>query len=130
MARLTFDAFSAESKAFMDLALKALNVRRVVGPDQVRVTSLGAAPSESLYSDSYGRKWQERVWAVPYLDVYIVSLLLPTPDGYTAVLLFTPSSLQAESKSAAHMLAGQLGVSLRGTVEAVAGVFEPPLLAA
>jgi serine protease Do len=111
------DAFYADSKAFMDLALKALNVRRVVGPDQVRVTSLGAAPSESLYSDSYGRKWQERVWAVPYLDVYIVSLLLPTPDGYTAVLLFTPSSLQAESKSAAHMLAGQLGVSLRGTLK-------------
>ena len=46
----TDDGFYADSKAFMDLALKALNLRRRVGSDQVRVTSLGAAQSDVPFS--------------------------------------------------------------------------------
>jgi serine protease Do len=111
------DAFYADSSAFMDLALKALNVRRTVGPDQVRVTSLGAAQSDATFTDALGRKWQERVWAVPFLDVYLVGLLLPTPDGYSAILVYSPSPLLQLTKGHMHLLAGQIGISLQGTLK-------------
>ena len=111
------DGFYADSKAFMDLALKGLNVRRQVGPDQVRITSLGAAQSDAIFSDSYGRRWQERIWAVPFLDIYIVGLLLPTPDGYDAIILYSPSSLLRVTKSQAQLLTGQVGVSLSGSLK-------------
>lgn len=115
--KATDDAFYSDSKSFMDLALKALNVRRPVGPDQVRVTSLGTAQTDVLFSDSYARKWQERVWPVPFLNIYIVGLLLPTPDGYAAIIMYTPSSLLRTTKNLARLLAGQTGVSLSGSLQ-------------
>ena len=54
------DAFYADSKAFMDLALKALDLRRSVGPDQVSVTSLGSAQTDTIFVDAFGRKWQKK----------------------------------------------------------------------
>jgi len=108
------DAFYSDSKAFMDFALKALDLRRIVGTDQVRVTSLGPAKSDALYADPYGRKWQERVWAVPFLDAYLVGLLLPTPEGYAAIILYTPSATLKESGELGHLLAAKLDVSYRG----------------
>jgi serine protease Do len=112
----TDDAFYSDSKAFMDLALKALNLRRRVGSDQVRVTSLGAAQSDAPYLDPYGRKWQERVWAVPFMDFYLVALLLPTPDGYAGVIEYSPSSALHEAESRARLVAAQVDVSYIGTL--------------
>lgn len=112
----TDDAFYSDSKAFMDLALKALNLRRRVGSDQVRVTSLGAAQSDAPYVDTYGRKWQERVWAVPFMDFYLVALLLPTPDGYAGVIEYSPSSALHEAESRARLVAAQVDVSYIGTL--------------
>jgi len=111
------DAFYSDSKGFMDLALKALNLRRAVGQDQVRVISLGPAVREGRYTDAYGRKWQERVWAVPFLDSYIVGLALPTPDGYAAVLMQSASMLLPETEVRLRLLAGQVDVSYRGSLQ-------------
>jgi serine protease Do len=111
------DAFYSDSKSFMDLALRALNVRRPVGPDQVRMTSLGTAQTDVLFSDSYGRKWQERVWPVPFLNMYVVGLLLPTPDGYAAIIVYTPSSLLRTNKTLARLLTEQTGVSMSGSIQ-------------
>lgn len=111
------DAFYSDSKVFMDLALKGLNLRRPVGPDQVRVTSLGAAQSDSSFSDPYGRRWQERVWDVPLLDIYIVGLLLPTPDGYDAIIQYAPSPALRATQSQARLLAGQIAVSMSGSLK-------------
>jgi hypothetical protein len=110
------DAFYGDSKAFMDLALKALNLRRHVGSDQVRVTSLGAARSDTLYVDPYGRKWQERVWAVPFLDIYLVVMLLPTPDGYAGLIEYAPSPLVHEVEDRTRLMAGQMDISYTGTL--------------
>ncbi|HKC15993.1 MAG TPA: TonB family protein [Steroidobacteraceae bacterium] len=110
------DALFANSRAFMDLALKGLNLRRPVGTDQVRVTSLGAALSDTMYVDRYGRKWQQRVWAIPFMDFYLESLLLPTPDGYCALILYVPSSIRAISEERLHLLANQIDVSYTGTL--------------
>ena len=111
------DAFYADSKAFMDLALKAMDFQRAVGQDKVRVTSLGRALSEDIYADAYGRKWQERVWAVPYADAYLIGLLLPTPDGYDALIAYAPSSQLYAAKKGNRLLAAQMNLSYAGTLE-------------
>jgi TonB family protein len=110
------DAFYGDSKAFMDLALKALNLRRQVGSDQVRVTSLGAAQSDTVYVDPYGRQWQERVWAVPYMNFYLVALLLPTPDGYAGFVEYAPSAALHEALDRGRLVAGQVDISYTGTL--------------
>jgi serine protease Do len=110
------DAFYEDSKAFMDLALKALDLRRAVGTDQVRVTSLGPAVQSGPFTDPYGRRWQERAWAIPYLDSYAIGLLLPTPDGYSALMALTPSSGLHAITENLHLMAGLLDVSYRGTL--------------
>jgi serine protease Do len=110
------DGFYGDSKAFMDFALKALDLRRPVGADQVRITSLGPAKSDILVTDTYGRKWQERVWAIPFMDAYLVGELLPTPDGYAAIISLAPSSVLAESKATLRLLAAQFDGSYRGTL--------------
>jgi len=110
------DAFYSDSKAFMDMALKAISLRRPVGPDQVTITSLGAARSDTLFTDKYRRKWQSRAWAVPFMDIYVVGLLLPTPDGYAAIMKYVPSAMLQEARKEAQLLADQVDVSYRGTL--------------
>jgi TonB family protein len=110
------DAFYGNSKAFMDLALKGLNLSRPVGTDRVRITSLGAAQSDMVYADHYGRQWQQRVWAVPFLDLYIECLLLPTPDGYNALIQYAPSVKRAAAQARNKLLVDQIDVSVTGTL--------------
>jgi serine protease Do len=110
------DAFYADSKAFMDLALKALDLRRSVGPDQVSVTSLGSAQTDTIFVDAFGRKWQKRIWAVPFLDFYIVGYLLPVPDGYAGIIEYAPSLGLREVDAQTQLLTGQFDVSYRGTL--------------
>jgi TonB family protein len=111
------DAFYMDSKALMDTLLKGLPITRTVGQDNVRVTSLGPALSETIHGDHYGRKWQQRVWPLPYLDAYIVGMLLPTPDGYVALLQFAPAQLLADAKSQSTALVDYVDVSYWGTVK-------------
>jgi serine protease Do len=110
------DAFYGDSKAFIDLAAQALDVRRQVGTDSVRVTSIGPALSETLWADRYGRKWQLGVWALPFMDAYVVGLLLPTPDGYVALMAYTHSSFLREGKDSLTLLADQVTTPYEGTL--------------
>ncbi len=112
----TDDVFYSNSKGFMDIALKGLNITRTVGQDNVRVTSLGAAVSDSIHTDRYGRKWQQRIWPLPYLDAYIVGMLLPTPDGYAALLQYSPAPLLRFAKSQSNVLVDYVDVSYSGTI--------------
>lgn len=110
------DAFYSDSKEFMDVALKGLVIRRLVGTDAVRVTSLGQAVTDELWTDPYGRKWQQRAWTLPYLDSYIVALLLPTPDGYVGLLQYTRSGNLHEVQQGLELLANQVNLDYCGTL--------------
>jgi hypothetical protein len=79
------DTFYNDSRAYMDILLKGIPMRRTVGTEQVRIVSLGKAEQDSIFADGWQRKWQLRVWPVAYEDTVIVSLALPVPDGYVAV---------------------------------------------
>ena len=117
------EAFYGDSRAFMDMALKGLNLRRPVGTDLVRVTSLGASLADSVYTDRYGRKWQQRVWPVPFMDLYLECLLLPTPDGYVGVIQYAPSAQRVAAQAHNRLLVDQLDISLSGTLPQWRGYF-------
>ncbi|SRR5258707_572612 len=107
--------FYNDSKAFMDIAAKAMNISRAVGSDNIRVISLGQALTNTVYTDRYGRRWQDRKWALPFLDAYVVGMLLPTPDGYSALMQVVPSSITNVSEELLHVVADQVEVSYIGT---------------
>lgn len=110
------DAFYEDSKAFMDIAVKALGISRTVGTDNIRVTSLGPALTSTVYTDRYGRKWQERKWPLPYIDAYVLGLLLPTPDGYSAMMQMAPSSAVSFGEDLLRLVADQVDISYVGTL--------------
>jgi hypothetical protein len=67
-------------------------LRRIVGSDSVRVTSLGKAAQESSHTDAYGRVWQERSWPIPFQDSVLLVMTLNTPEGPVGFYRRAPSS--------------------------------------
>lgn len=107
--------FYSDTRQVMDLVLKVLDLRRNVGPDRVRLTSLGAAQTDTLQTDAYGRVWQERVYAVPFLNVYLGCWLLPTPDGYVGFTQLVSAPQRELFTERALRLANLFDASLTGT---------------
>ena len=106
-----------DSKQVMDMMLKGLGITRQVGSDTVRVTSLGAALRDEKFTDKHGRVWQQRVWPIPYLDAYVIAMMLPTPDGYVGILEYSPSALLNSMVSIAQDTGNLIDISYWGTVE-------------
>ena len=108
----------SDSKLYMDLLLQgALPLRRQVGTDSVKVTSLGKAVEHASYTDAYGRTWQILVWAMPYDDSYIISFNLPTPEGYAALVIPTPSMARQTMIKEAELLLSYFYVTLHGSID-------------
>ncbi len=110
------DAFYGDSKAFMDLLLKGMKITRPVGTQSVRVTSAGTAARDVPFVDRFGRKWQLRVWPMSFMDVDMISLALPAPNGYVGMIRFTPSSAVATTTEEIQLLADYFQTSYRGTL--------------
>ena len=105
-----------DDKIYMDLLLKAHEVRRTVGTDSVRVTSLGKAKSSSHFTDRWGRTWQVRDWAVPYDDQYLSVASLPTPDGYVAAVTRVNSSFLDVIHKTQQVLCDYVYVTMQGSL--------------
>lgn len=82
-----------DAKDFMDVLLKGVNVPRLFGTQAVRITSLGPVFQESVLHDRFGRVWQQRSWSLGYADAYVMTVALPTPDGYVGLMSIFPSVL-------------------------------------
>ncbi len=107
----------SDSKLYMDLLLRGgYSLSRSVGTDSVKVTSLGKAVEESNFTDSYGRTWQVKIWAVPFDDASLVTLNLPTPEGYAALIILVRSSLRDLVLEQQKMLANFTYVTLEATL--------------
>ena len=77
-----------DSKLYLDLMLRGgYSLKRTVGGATIKVTSLGKAVQESTGTDAWGRTWQVKIYAIPYDDLYLVTMNLPTPEGYVAMFL-------------------------------------------
>jgi len=75
-----------DSKLFMDLVLKALDIPRWVGRERIRITSLGKADNEYVHVDNYGRKWLVKTWPLDYADYELAAFILPVPDGCAIIM--------------------------------------------
>jgi hypothetical protein len=105
-----------DSKLFMDLLLKGYAVRRQVGSESVKVTSLGKAEWSSTHTDAYGRVWQIAAWNEPWADTALVAMSLPTPEGYVVVLAPTSSGFRQLAVDTAALLVDYVYVSIGGTL--------------
>lgn len=106
-----------DSRLFMDLVLKGKRLDRAVGPDAVRVTSLGKAHVEYWHTDVYDRPWQLRSWNVPFNDTVVIALAMPTPDGCVFLFGTSPSQFQEIVHAQMQFLTGFVYVSLSGKLQ-------------
>jgi serine protease Do len=104
------------SKEYMDLVLKGMTLNRQVGTDSVRITSLGSATVDESFEDAYGRTWQVREWPLPHINFIVVSLALPTPEGYVAITALRPQFFASEAVEDLETLTGFFYLSFPGTL--------------
>ena len=110
-------SFYKDSKAYMDYILKALPLQRRVGTESVRITSLGPALQESVFTDTYGRKWQVRLWNIEFLDAQILSYALPVPEGYESIIRIGSTVDTHEAALDLRTMTAFMDVSLNGNLE-------------
>ncbi|HWW20594.1 MAG TPA: hypothetical protein VNZ06_07295, partial [Steroidobacteraceae bacterium] len=106
----------SDSKEFLDLLLKGINLPRQVGTQAVRITSLGAAQQDALVHDHYGRTWQLRIWSLGFADVSLLAIALPTPDGYVGMASVVPGGLQDLQAEQIKFIADYFYLTYRGTL--------------
>lgn len=106
-----------DSKLFMDLLLRSgYDMRRRIGTDAVKLTSFGNAREEFLNTDAYGRIWSFKIWAVPFDDVYVVTMNLPTPQGLVSLFAAGPSGLKDILVHQQELMANFVWVTYEGTL--------------
>jgi serine protease Do len=75
------ETFYGDSKLFMDMILKGGGRYREIGPENIKITSMGRAFEDYRFTDSYGRIWMARTWLIEYDDRKVVTFSLPVPGG-------------------------------------------------
>ena len=105
-----------DDKLYLDLLLKAYALRRAVGSDSVRVTSLGKPRSAGHFTDRWGRTWQVRDWAIPYDDQFLTVASLPTPGGYVAAMGRINSGLLEVIHKSQQLLGDYVFLTMQGNL--------------
>ena len=106
----------SDDKLYMGLLLKAHELRRTVGSDAVRVTSLGKPMRSSQFTDRWGRSWQVRDWAIPYDDQILTLASLPTPEGYVATMTRAASSYIDIIHKSQQLICDYLYLTMQGNL--------------
>lgn len=114
---ITLEAFYGDSKTFMDTILKGIGLTRQVGPDQIKITSLGKAEHESIFTDKYERKWMVRYWNVEYSDTRFVTISLPVPGGCITLMGGGPTGITNSHLMDLKILADFIYVSYCGSLK-------------
>ncbi len=107
----------SDSKLLMDQLLKGLAIHRQVGSESVKVISLGAGRDLGNFTDHYGRVWQLRSWPVPFADLLLIAMCLPTPEGYALQLMPIATGMQDVAVWEQEQLSDYLYVSLTGRLQ-------------
>ncbi|MDA3914493.1 trypsin-like peptidase domain-containing protein, partial [Oleiagrimonas sp.] len=82
----------SDPKQLMDLIARTGNLKRNIGNDQIRITSLGMPSTNLMHTDKWHRHWQIRVWPMAYANTNVLVMTLPVPDGYSGLLMFAPAA--------------------------------------
>jgi serine protease Do len=78
-------ALAADPEEFMKQLLKAGFLQRTIGSEKIQVIGLGKPTTDTIHVDTWQRRWQTRVWPLPYANSMFMTLSLPTPDGYVTI---------------------------------------------
>ncbi len=114
---LKLAALYGDSKLYLDLMLRSwYSLNRTVGTASIKVTSLGKAVEESTSTDAWGRTWQVRIYAIPFDDLYLVTMNLPTPEGYVAMFLPARGSVKDVVLLQEKLLARYMYVTFEATL--------------
>jgi hypothetical protein len=74
----------------MELMAKAGFMTRNVGPQKIKITSLGKPTLDTTHTDAWQRHWQVREWSLPFVNSKVMVLALPVPDGYVGFMRTLP----------------------------------------
>ena len=100
----------------MDQLAKAGIFRRRVGSENIKITSLGKPASDAVHVDAWQRRWQVRVWNMPYPNLRVISFALPVPDGYISMMRFAEAGHEYDSVADLNVLTDFIDVSYKGTL--------------
>jgi len=107
----------SDSKQLMDLVLRGLSLPRKIGPERIKITSMGKAASEEVYVDHYARKWLVRLWNIEHSDEQLVLFALPVPGGFAGMLRIVNTSRMHGHISDLKVLADFAYLSYYGTLD-------------
>ncbi|WP_225737125.1 S1 family peptidase [Dyella acidiphila] len=91
------DAFYNDPKQMMELVLKTGYWYRPIGPEKIKITSMGKPVTSSTYTDAWQRPWKVFVWSEPYINAQVVLFALPVPDGYALMMRLNPAMVTHDS---------------------------------
>jgi serine protease Do len=106
----------SDPKLAGDLLLKGWSLTRPVGTERIKVTSLGKPTEDRIYTDSYQRHWQVRVWPIPYDNADIITLSLPVPDGYATFVRVAPARFKQVQMADAEAFTNFTYLAYSGTL--------------
>jgi hypothetical protein len=113
---VSLGTFYGDSKRFMDLILKGGGRYREIGPENIKITSMGSAFEDYRFSDSYGRIWIVRTWLIEYNDRKVVTFSLPVPGGCIVMMRTNQTgSVDQEDIPDLKVLSDFIYVSYSGT---------------
>jgi serine protease Do len=100
----------------MDELAKVGIFQRRVGSESIKITSLGSPTSDIIHTDAWQRRWQVRVWSMPYENLRVVTFSLPVPDGYVTMLRFAAPGNAYDSVADMKVLSDFIDVAYDGTL--------------
>ena len=89
---------------------------RPVGTEQVRITSLGKPVADAIQVDHSQRRWQLRVWTLPFANTRIITYSLPVPDGYAILMRFAAADDSYDNIADMRALLDYISVGYEGSL--------------
>jgi serine protease Do len=109
-------ALYGDPAMLMDQLAKVGIFQRRVGSEEIKITSLGKPATDSVHVDAWQRRWQVRIWNMPYMNVRVVTFSLPVPDGYVTMLRFAAGGHEYDSIADMNVLTDFIDLAYGGTL--------------
>jgi serine protease Do len=109
-------ALYGDPAMLMDQLAKVGIFQRRVGSEEIKITSLGKPATDSVHVDAWQRRWQVRIWNMPYMNVRVVTFSLPVPDGYVTMLRFAAGGHDYDSIADMNVLTDFIDLAYGGTL--------------
>ncbi|MGO4701948.1 trypsin-like peptidase domain-containing protein [Dyella sp. 2RAB6] len=113
---LSADKLYSDPAALAEQLCKMGIFMRPVGSEQVRITSLGKPATDSVYVDHSQRRWQLRVWTLPFANTRVITYALPVPDGYAMLMRFASADDSYDNLADMRALLDYMSVGYEGSL--------------